>query len=979
MKRRTSNSFAAVVEGREMPVAWKRRGFGLFLLVAVLAGFPWLTAQAQNVGKIAGSVRDAQTGEPLPGANVVIVGSTMGAAADEQGDYFILSVPPGRYEVRASMIGYETVTVVNVIVNAGKTTRVDFQLPQKVLEMREVVIQAVRPDVERDKTSTSAVLRFDEVEMLPGVRNIGDVINLTADVVDGHFRGGRTGEEYYILQGLGIVNPLDRSAAFLPIMSAVEEVEVITSGFGAQYGNAQSGVVNISMKEGDRRNWRTRVELRARAPGRKHFGPSVYDPNANPYLQLLLQDITWLRGDPSSDLRQPYYGSMGSGLTSYFRGDTLVQVAVAKALWLQSRRDIGREYGNEVDHLVELATGGPINNWMRMFVALRADREWPVFPTEQPNVEYQAMGNVVSDLGTSSTLRLSGGISHQRTNVFPGSNSVSGYQRWLWDRITGIQQRKRVNAQLGMRFTKMFSASAYLELKLNSLFTNNYQGSTPVPNTLPESVDVNWVVGTIAFPNNNSPDMLNYQLGYDNFLHQKTRTISFEGSLNDQITKSHLLSAGVQVNTYRIDVNNFLGIRSTRQVEQYKAHPFEAAAYVQDKMEFEGMIANVGLRFDLWYAGKEYYTDLYTPFGDPDSTGRFHPAKGKTEKAPMYTRLQPRIGISFPVSVGTVFHLNYGAFMQRPAFQYIVSQRLGQRLNDPVILGNPKLEPETTNSYDVGVVQSLGNGFTLDVSGYYKDVKHLVEQANFVDQRAGYTVSSYFNLDYADIRGFRIMLSKRRGALTGSINYQYGYATGKSATATAATPIFNRDTSNVVTTDLTNVPTRDIILDFDRTHNVVIALSYNTGKEFGPRLLGRRPLSDVNVSIYSTIRSGRPYTSPFDIRLINTKRAPAEYNTDLRVTKSLRRFLGTQARIYCEVYNLFNNKILNYDYLFQRPTATNPNLPLQYYERYPIDDKQNGVRYWWDKGRQGPFSIDQSFLIYENQPRSFQFGIVFEF
>jgi hypothetical protein len=104
-----------------------------------------------------------------------------------------------------------------------------------------------------------------------------------------------------------------------------------------------------------------------------------------------------------------------------------------------------------------------------------------------------------------------------------------------------------------------------------------------------------------------------------------------------------------------------------------------------------------------------------------------------------------------------------------------------------------------------------------------------------------------------------------------------------------------------------------------------------------------------------------------------------EYNTDLRVTKTIRNFLGVPASIYAEVFNLFDNKILNYDYLFQRPTATNPNLPLQYYEQYPIDNKGNGIRYWWDKGRQGPFSVDQSFLIYSNQPRSYSFGFVFEF
>lgn len=949
-------------------------------LIAALSTLLWLdTLSAQNVGKIAGAVTEAKTGNPLSGANIFIVGTTLGAAADAKGEYYILNVPPGKYELRASMMGYEKMKIVDVIVNVGRTTNIDFKLLDEVLEMDEIVVQATRPDVERDKTSTSSIVRFDDVQQLPGIRNISDVINLAADVIDGHFRGGREGEEYYTLQGMGIINPLDRSSAFQPIMSGVEEVEVITSGFGAQYGNAQSGVVNISMKEGDSQVWQSRVESRMRAPGRKHFGPSAFDPKANDYIRLLQDEQIWLTGDPGADQAQPYYGSMASGLTSSFAGDTLVQLAVAQALWQQTRRDMGLTYGNEVDYSHEIATGGPINQKMRMFLALRSNKQATVFPTEQPNVEYQGMGNIVTDLGAGAVLRLSSGFTHQRNNVFPGSDGVSGYQRWLWDRITGIRERKRINTQFGARFTKAISQSTFYELKLNSLFTNNVLGATPVPDALPDSVDFNWVNQTIVYPNNNSPDRLNYQMGYDTFTKEKTRTVSFDGAFTSQITKAHLFNTGVQINSYLIDVSNFLSVRSSRQLENYTAHPFEAAAYVQDKMEFEGLIANVGLRFDLWYSGIDYYPDLYTPFGNADSLGRFDPSKAPTKKPPVYAQWQPRLGFSFPISASTVFHLNYGAFMQRPSFQYIVSKRLGQRLNDPLILGNPRLKPETTNSYDIGVVQSLGEGFTLDVSGYYKDVKNLIQQSNFIDERAGYQVSSYFNLDYADIRGFRITLNKRKGALTGSMNYQYGYATGKSATATAATPIFNRDTLGVVTTDLTNVPARDILLDFDRTHNIILTVGYMTGKEWGPSVFDAHPFADINISVHSSMRSGRPYTSPSDIRLINMKRAPMEYNTDMRVTKTILNFFGLLASMYAEVYNLFNNKILNYDYLFQRPTATNPNLPLQYYEQYPINDKENGIRYWWDKGRQGPFSVDQSFLIYSNQPRSYSFGVVFEF
>jgi outer membrane receptor protein involved in Fe transport len=934
---------------------------------------------SQTVGKLAGTVTSAETGEPLPGANIVIVGTGMGAAADENGQYFILNVPAGKYELRAVMIGFETMRIIDVVVNAGKTTRIDFNLRSEVLTTGEVVVTAQRPDVERDKTSTSEIVRADEVQSLPGVRDIGDVLNLAADVNDGHFRGGREGEEYYLLQGMGIVNPLDRSSAFLPIMSGVEEVEVITSGFGAQYGNAQSGVVNIVMKEGDRHTWKTRLESRVRAPGRKHFGPSVFDPNANDYIMLLQNRDIWLTGDPNSDQSQPYYGSMASGLTSSFAGDTLVQVAVAQALWDQTRRDIGRTYGKQADYSLEAATGGPINDRMRMFMALRSNRESTVFPTERPNMEYQAMGNLVTNLGHQIILRLSGGLTHQNDNVFPGTNSVGGYQRWLWDRITGIRQRKRINTQLGARLTKTISQSSFYELKFNTLLTNNEVGATPVPDILPDSVNFNWVNQTISYPNNNSPDRLDYQAGYDTFTKEKTRTITFDGSFTSQVTQNHLINTGIQVNSYVIDVSNFRNVRTNRLLDSYSAHPIEAAAYVQDKMEFEGLIANVGLRFDLWYSGTNYYPDPFTPFGDPDSLGRFDPSSAPQEKPPVYGRLQPRIGFSFPISSNTVFHLNYGAFMQRPSFQYIVSRRIGQLLNNPVILGNPRLKPETTNSYDVGVVQALGEGFTIDVSGYYKDVKNLVQQAGFIDERAGYLDSSYFNLDYADIRGFRITLNKRRGSLSGSINYQFSYATGKSASVNSAAPIFNRDTLGVVTTDLVNVPTRDIILDFDRTHSLIITASYVTRPDWGPSFLGLKLFDNINVSVYSTIRSGRPYTSPSDIRLVNVKRTPTEYNTDLRITKTLPNFFDIKAIFYAEVFNLFNNKILNYAYLFDRPSPTNPNLPLQYYEEYPVDDKENGIRYWWDKGKQGPFSVDQSFLIYSNEPRSFSFGMVLEF
>src|SRR5690606_18149961 len=143
----------------------------------------------------------------------------------------------------------------------------------------------------------------------------------------------------------------------------------------------------------------------------------------------------------------------------------------------------------------------------------------------------QAMGNVVADLWTGAALRLSGGLSHQNNNVFPSSNSVSGYQQWLWDRVVGLRYQKEVNLQLGARLTHSLSPNTYYELQLNTLHTSNDVGSTPVPGMLPDSVDINWVVGTLGYPNNNSPDRFDYQIGNNNFTDQRSRTISFDGSI----------------------------------------------------------------------------------------------------------------------------------------------------------------------------------------------------------------------------------------------------------------------------------------------------------------------------------------------------------------------------------------------------------------------------------------------------------------
>lgn len=211
-----------------------------------------------DTGKIAGQIVDAETNEPLPGANIEVEGTVLGAASDLSGEYFIINIPPGIYDLRVSYMGYQSEVRNLVRILVDKTTRLDFNLTPQVLEGQEVVVVAYKEDaIEMDLTATKQTYEVDEIQSLPGMT---DIIDLQADVDGGHFRGGRTGEAIYLIGGAAIVNPLDNSRAFAPMTIGLEQVEVYTSGFSAEYGNVQSGVINIVTKEGRSDKWETHID-----------------------------------------------------------------------------------------------------------------------------------------------------------------------------------------------------------------------------------------------------------------------------------------------------------------------------------------------------------------------------------------------------------------------------------------------------------------------------------------------------------------------------------------------------------------------------------------------------------------------------------------------------------------------------------------------------------------------------------------------
>jgi outer membrane receptor for ferrienterochelin and colicin len=220
---------------------------------------------AGTTGKLSGSVKDAQTGEPLVGANIIIVGTDYGAATNVDGNFVILNISPGNYSAKISYIGYEASLVTDVQIIVDQTTLLQVQLNSESIEVGEVVVVASTPMVQRDVTSSVSVIRRDQIDALP-VSNFKDLLSLQAGVVETgsnnlHIRGGRSNEVAYLVDGIYVKDPLLGNLALEIGNDAIQEMSLLSGTFNAEYGNALSGVVNIVTRDGDE-NFAGRFEAR---------------------------------------------------------------------------------------------------------------------------------------------------------------------------------------------------------------------------------------------------------------------------------------------------------------------------------------------------------------------------------------------------------------------------------------------------------------------------------------------------------------------------------------------------------------------------------------------------------------------------------------------------------------------------------------------------------------------------------------------
>ncbi len=220
-----------------------------WLVVPLLLTVLHANSFAGTTGKLAGKITDAETGEPVVGATVLLQGTTMGAATDINGYYYVDYITPGDYTVTISAVGYQKVVVNSVPIKIDLTFTLNMKMNQEAINSKEVVVTAQRPLVQKDLTSTSVTVSSSQISKLP-VESVVQIIGLQAGVVGGHFRGGRSDEVGYLVDGLTVTDPFNGSLPLQVANSSIREMEVISGTFNAEYGQAMSGIVNIVTQDG---------------------------------------------------------------------------------------------------------------------------------------------------------------------------------------------------------------------------------------------------------------------------------------------------------------------------------------------------------------------------------------------------------------------------------------------------------------------------------------------------------------------------------------------------------------------------------------------------------------------------------------------------------------------------------------------------------------------------------------------------------
>ena len=930
---------------------------------------------AGTTGRIAGKVKD-ENGNAIAFATVLVEGLNMGANTDDKGAYIIINIPPGQYNIICRQMGYQAQKFPDVQINVDETTVLNVTLNKQAVEMEEFkVVERKQELVKAQKTNSGNTVTAESIEDLT-VDDFDDIVAIQAGVsqVGGelHFRGGRTNEVQYTIDGMSVSDPVDGGNPLTLDPDAVEVTNVMTGGFTAEYGNAQSGVINVVTKSGSS-DYSGKLEMKSdHLLGGDDSNSDIIKfsfggPLLTPAVSSLREKLTFFM-----NINTDWYDTR---YKDYYQSDPVSELKYLvnnefSAYDPYEGRDelIGFDFGqdrNYNDYGLNFKMKYKFNPFRNLTFAVRGGKEqrdiythnWKYALKYSPRVETNLQQYVMTydhTFNPKTNLKLKGSIFKKEFDQAPIGVSEDSYF-WVsnsWpdfdpnsyesqalhilenpveylttDGVIGPEKDfewryidSAGNDYAITEFTQpgsiwgtyiddeneIYTARADLEYQLNLIHSFKTGFEIMKHKIVKDQLFNPWVVDSYR---------------YDNYLEEKaTPIMHFEGEEdenNDGIIDNTFYiqdAEGAIVDSivfetptdfYSAEDQYKATLVASGQTDGYEANPWQGAYYLQDSMQWEGMIVNAGLRFDFWYLGNDYKkfeNDGSYEIFEFDDDDKFQ------------IMMSPRLGISHPISESSVLHFAYNYQNQLPQMQYIFTSKTPTDAvteDTNVIIGNASLKPQITITYEVGLQKSLSETYVMDINAYYKNIYNYVTTQKVFLQSDGSLVPysenpqdqsvdmyQYISEDYGSARGIDFNLQRSlANFISGSASYSLGWAQGNNSDVT-------------VQDEATSL--REFPLDWDIRHSFNLNLTFKVQKDedwYIPKTDIIFPMDDFSINFSYNISSGKPYTQSTpegntydtnDERLDFYEEAGLKFNKKFSISKN------TSLKFYLNIENLFN-------------------------------------------------------------------------
>ena len=732
-----------------------------------------------NTGKIAGTVRDKKTNEPLPGATVSIEGTTLGAAADASGDYYILNVPSGIYKVSASFMGYGKITLTEVKVRMDLTTRLDINLSETSMQLHELTVVAEKPKVELDNTASKESISKEQIANSWGSSLTDLVSDVSGTNEHGGIRGGFGNDVSFRMDGMDLRDVGSNTNFGSVNLSTIQEVQVLTGGWNAEFGQANGSIINVVTKK-TQDPIHVIFQDKRRPAGQYHWGRNFFGGTNDPFSTVMTTANFW---NPDSTWKTPWMTTPKKGYdggTDYFRKMTPQQ----RADWWKNFNNNPamfpqEDYTKRTEWEDELTMFGKMGD-VGYMISGRYKQGVTVYPSVlKYNPDWTLQGTLDWDVSTSSKLAFTGiftkfiNSGNPRT-FYQSSESTSGdvtgqqlpyisdpysvYRYWMFgtkggsDQFTIRPPEKAQFLNLQGKFTHVFNSSTFLEVALQhsrmryNLDFSDVARSAAFPGyeNLPTTKDsINGLPAFGVTPPKGFWDPTYWGVFGDVWSsHSYTESYGLKADFTTQYNKYNLFKSGITFSYQRIDKATHEGSSglppSTSAFAQVDDiipiinKPYEGSAYLQDKIEIGGMVINAGLRFDFFNANKNVSYNIFDPLMMSDSTIGHTGPVGRISyrpdgsgpgyvKTPTRYAFSPRLGISHPITETTVLHFMYGKFNQRPAWDKLISNPVVWTNKLPSNINSNLNLPDTTLVTYRYYGQKVGNpGLTWEKMTQYE-------------------------------------------------------------------------------------------------------------------------------------------------------------------------------------------------------------------------------------------------------------------